>query len=101
MGTKTIEIKERVYDRLAVEKREDESVTDTIDRLIETATSDWRQGFGRYSGDTGSRFERIVTESDHATGFAQRQNEVLEALGFELDKAGNVISLSDEADEGR
>lgn len=53
MGTGTIEVKKEVYDRLAAEKREDESFTDTIDRLIETATSDWRRGFGRYSGEEG------------------------------------------------
>lgn len=103
MGTKTIGIKNGVYDRLAAEKREDESFTDTIDRLIETATSDWRRGFGRYSGEEGEVFEQIVTETrtDHAEGFASRQDDVLEALGFELDDAGNVVSTPDNADESR
>lgn len=103
MGTKTVGIKDEVYDRLAAEKREDESFTDTIDRLIDTATSDWRRGFGRYSGEEGEKFERIVTEvrTDHAAGFAHRQNEVLKEMGFELDKAGNIISYPDDADEDR
>lgn len=102
MGTKTVGIKDEVYDRLAAEKREDESFTDTIDRLIDTATSDWRQGFGRYSGEDGEEFERIVTESrtDHAAGLAHRQNEVLREMGFELDEAGNITSHPDDANEG-
>lgn len=41
MGTKTIGITEEVYDRLAAEKREDESVTDTVARLIDESASDW------------------------------------------------------------
>lgn len=40
MTTKTIGIKAEVYERLAAEKREDESFTDTIDRLLDTATAD-------------------------------------------------------------
>lgn len=101
MSTKTIGIKEGVYDRLAAEKREDESFTDTIDRLIDTASSDWRHGFGRYSDEDGEEFERIVTESraDHAEGLAHSQNEALRQMGFELDEDGNIISSPDDIDE--
>lgn len=97
---KTIEIEEEVYDRLATETREDERFTDTFDRLIDTATSDWRRGFGRYSGAAGEAFERSVTESkaDHAAGLAHRQNEVLREMGFELDEAGAIISSDDATD---
>jgi predicted CopG family antitoxin len=101
MSTKTIGIKEGVYDRLAAEKREDESFTDTIDRLIDTASSDWRRGFGRYSDEEGEEFERIVTEArtDHAKGFAHSQNESLRRMGFELDDDGNIISPPEDTDE--
>ena len=103
MGTKTIGVKDEVYNRLAAEKHEDESFTDTIDRLIDTATSDWRHGFGRYSGEEGEEFERIVTESraDQAEGLAHSQNEVLRQMGFELDENGNIISSPGDFDEGR
>lgn len=102
MGTKTIGIKEEVYDRLAAEKRENESFTDTIDRLIATAASDPWRGFGRYGDEEGETFERIVSEvrTDHAGRLAHCQGEVLEEMGFELDETGN-ISPPDDADEDR
>lgn len=100
MGTKTIGVTEEVYDRLVAEKREDESFTDTIARLIDITTSDWRHGFGRYRGESGDEFERIVDDvrEDHVEGLAHRQDEVLEALGFELDEQGNVIATPDDLD---
>ena len=100
MGTKTIGITEEVYDRLAAEKRDDESFTDTVARLIDGA-SDWQRGFGRYGGEEGERFERVVTESraDHTAGFAESNDETLEELGFELDAEGNIVS--NPGDESR
>lgn len=35
MGTKTIDIREEVYERLKAQKRDEESFTDTIERLLE------------------------------------------------------------------
>lgn len=98
MGTKTIGITEEVYDRLAAEKREDESFTETVARLIDETASDWRRGFGRYSGEDGAELARTVTESrtDRADGLAGNHDETLEALGFELDAAGNIVSGPDE-----
>lgn len=103
MATKTIGITEEVYERLAAEKREEESFTDTIARLLDTATSDWRHGFGRYGGTEGADFERIVTDvrASHAEGLAHRQNAVLEALGFDLDEQGTIRSTPNDADESR
>ena len=102
MGTKTIGVTEEVYDRLAAEKRDDESFTDTLARLIDETTADWRRGFGRYGDADGSEFERTVADSrgDHASGLAVSRAETLEELGFELDADGNVISDSD-TDESR
>lgn len=98
MGTKTIGITEAVYDRLAAEKREDESFTETIDRLLDSVTSDWRRGFGRYAGTEGDEFERLVDQvrRDHAEGLAQRQNDVLDALGLDVEVQGNRRSTSDD-----
>jgi predicted CopG family antitoxin len=106
MATKTIGVTEEVYDRLAAEKRAEESFTDTVARLLDTATADWRHGFGRYGGEEGAAFERSVAESsaDHADGLARSHDEVLGELGFELDDRGNVVSTpddADDADEGR
>ena len=101
MGTKTIGVTEEVYDRLAAEKRDDESFTDTVARLIDQEGSDWRRGFGRYRGD-GDRFDRVVTESsaDRADGLAERHRGTLEAMGFELDADGTIVSKPD-TDESR
>lgn len=103
MGTKTIGVTDEVYDRLVAEKRDDESFTDTIARLIDTATSDWRHGFGRYRDDDGREFEHIVEAAgeSHADGLARRQDDVLEAMGFELGERGNLVSVPDDRDEGR
>lgn len=101
MGTKTIGVTEEVYDRLAAEKRDDESFTDTLARLIDETTADWQRGFGRYA-DADDEFERTVADShaDHAAGLAKSHDETLEELGFELDGDGNVISRPD-TDESR
>ena len=53
MGTKTIGLREDVYDRLKAQKREGESFTDVVDRLIEESAADWRAGFGTLDDDAG------------------------------------------------
>jgi len=40
MGTKTIGVKEDVYDRLKARKRDGESFTDLVDRLLDEAQTD-------------------------------------------------------------
>lgn len=49
MPTKTIGVREEVYERLRARKRDDESFTDLIDRLIDESEGDWRDGFGSLS----------------------------------------------------
>ena len=49
MGTKTIGVKDEVYERLQARKRDDESFTDLMDRLLDDTTADWRAGFGSLS----------------------------------------------------
>lgn len=99
MPTKTIGITEEVYERLAAEKHEDESFTDTIARLLDATTADWRHGFGRYTGDDGEALERVVADArrDHAEGFAARQDEVLMALAVDEEERGSEGATTDDA----
>ena len=99
MGTKTIGVRSDVYERLAAEKREDESFTDTIDRLLDETRTDWRRGLGKYAdSDDGEEFERVVGDSKRATGIGtgRRTDELLETMGFDLDEKGNVLARPDE-----
>lgn len=102
MATKTIGIEEEVYDRLAAEKHEDESFTETVDRLLDKTQSDWREGFGRYSEAEGDEFEQNVLDSKRGTsiGMSHRTDEALEAMGFELDEQGNILNSPDNEDNG-
>jgi predicted CopG family antitoxin len=100
MGTKTIGIRSTVYERLAAEKREDESFADTIDRLLEETRTDWRRGLGKYADtDDSEAFERVAEDSKRGTGTGTslRTDDVLEAMGFELDERGNVLSHPEES----
>lgn len=82
MGTKTIGLREDVYRRLRAAKREDESFTDLVDRLLEETTADWRDGFGTLDADEASELERLAEESRDATGrgLAGRQTGADEPL---------------------
>jgi predicted CopG family antitoxin len=60
MATKTIGIKEGVYDRLVAAKRPDESFSDTIDRLLEASAGDWREGFGTYDEETAGEMQAFL-----------------------------------------
>ncbi len=46
MGTKTIGVRDEIYERLKARKRDDESFTDLMDRLLDETTTDWREKFG-------------------------------------------------------
>jgi predicted CopG family antitoxin len=79
MTTKTIGVREEVYERLSSEKREGESFSDTIQRLVEETQSDWRNSFGKLE-DEGEKLEDIVREQreDLSDSSSERQNETLE-----------------------
>jgi predicted CopG family antitoxin len=64
MGTKTIDIREEVYERLKAQKRGDESFTDTVERLLEETKPDWREGFGTLSTVEAEKVERVAGRSD-------------------------------------
>jgi len=82
MGTKTIGIREEVYERLKARKREDESFTDLMNRILDETTVDWREGFGTLSEREADELEGIVEDSRDQTseGLSQRQQEILGEL---------------------
>jgi predicted CopG family antitoxin len=88
MGTKTIGVKEDVYERLNARKREDESFTELVNRLLDETKGDWRDGFGTLDTDGAVELERIVEQSRERTGDAlgNRQQSALEALSEETDE---------------
>lgn len=82
MGTKTIGVKDDVYDRLKARKREDESFTDLVNRLLDEATTEWDEGFGTLDAEEAEDLEQVVETSRKQTsaGLAERQQEALEEL---------------------
>jgi predicted CopG family antitoxin len=81
MGTKTVGLREEVYERLTTEKREGESFSDVVDRILEDSQSDWRYSFGRMS-ENAEAFENAVRSQreDMNEGLSNRQDEVIEQM---------------------
>ena len=82
MGTKTIGLREDAYERLKARKRDDESFTDLVDRLLEETTVDWREGFGTLSETEVDDLEDAVRDARIRTseGLANRQRDAIEAI---------------------
>jgi len=82
MGTKTIGLREDAYERLKARKREDESFTELVNRLLDESTADWREGFGSLSTDEAGDLEEFAREAREGlgTGLSDRQAGVVEAL---------------------
>jgi predicted CopG family antitoxin len=82
MGTKTIGLREDAYERLKARKRADESFTDLVERLLDEATADWREGFGTLSTAEADELEQIVAGARAQTGagLAKRQQDALDEL---------------------
>jgi len=82
MGTKTIGIKDDVYERLKARKREGESFTDLMNRLLDESTVDWREGFGTLDATEAEELERAAETSRRrmSAGLTARQQEALEDL---------------------
>lgn len=87
MGTKTIGLRDDVYERLKARKREDESFTDLMDRLMDETKPDWREGFGTLAESEADDLEQVVRESREgaSVGLSKRQSEVLEELSEGVD----------------
>jgi predicted CopG family antitoxin len=82
MGTKTIGLRDDVYERLKAQKRNDESFTETVERLLDESTTDWRDGFGTLSEGDQAELEQVVADSRTLTseGIANRQREALKSM---------------------
>ncbi|GAB7019243.1 antitoxin VapB family protein [Halostagnicola bangensis] len=82
MGTKTIGARDEIYERLKARKRDDESFTDLMDRLLDETTTDWREEFGALPEGDADELEQIVADSSNQTseGLATRQREALEKM---------------------
>ncbi len=87
MRTKTIGLREDVYERLKARKREDESFTDLVDRLIDEATVDWRETFGSLPEEEAVALERAAAQSRTATseGLGDRGERAVEAFADRAD----------------
>jgi predicted CopG family antitoxin len=82
LGTKTIGLREDVYDRLKARKRQGESFTDLIDRLLAEADVDWRDGFGSLDVEDMEELERHAarSRSNASMGLERRQSEAITEL---------------------
>ena len=78
MATKTIGITEPVYNRLRAHKREGESFTELIDRLLDEIAPDWRDGFGTLDANEMNELHTLATASREALaeGLADRQRAI-------------------------
>ena len=78
MNTKTIRLRTDVYERLAARRRDDESISELLERLLDESASDWRDGFGTLSDDEASELETIASRSrsDSSQGLSNRQKRI-------------------------
>lgn len=60
MSERTVSISEDVYERLTARKREDEDVSDLLERLLDETKPDWREGFGTLSEAEAKELEDVV-----------------------------------------
>lgn len=72
----------RVYERLKARKREGESFTELVDRLMDEARPDWRTGFGTLPEDAATELRKSVEEGRTALGegLTARQDRNLETV---------------------
>ncbi|KDS91321.1 hypothetical protein FK85_03705 [Halorubrum saccharovorum] len=102
MPTKTIGVREEVYERLRARKRDDESFTDLIDRLIDESEGDWRDGFGSLSTEEADSLREAAAASrerfDESAG--DRQTAAIDRLAGSSgdDQSGDEGRTDDGAD---
>jgi predicted CopG family antitoxin len=84
MGTKTIGVKERTYERLKAHKRGDESFSETLDRILGDVDADWRTHAGFLSEDA-------------ADDFATEIESGLDDLDDSLSELGDRVDEENEA----
>jgi len=82
MGTKTVRLDEDVYERIKAKKREDETFSETVERL----TSDW----SLLDYDTGRSDEEVeqhreAIEASEQAG-REKTDEMLERMGVDAEE---------------
>ncbi|TKX42810.1 antitoxin VapB family protein [Halorubrum sp. ARQ200] len=89
MATKTIGVREEVYERLRARKRDDESFTDLIDRLIDESEGDWRDGFGSLSAKEADSLREATAASRERfdESATERQTAAIDRLAGAVDEA--------------
>lgn len=60
MSTKTIGIRDDVYERLKAHKRGDESFSETVDRILSDVDADWRTNVGFLTDEEADEFGEEV-----------------------------------------
>jgi len=82
MGTKTIGLRDDVYERLKARKREDESFTDLVNRLLDEEQTDWRERFGTLDAEEAEELEQAIETARRQTSLrlTERQQEAIEEL---------------------
>lgn len=87
----TIDVRDDVYERLKVRKRDDESMSDLVDRLLDETSADWREGFGTLPADDATELERAAAASRKRTndGLASRQQNAIEELAASTEDCGD------------
>jgi predicted CopG family antitoxin len=85
MASKNIGIKEEVYERLKAHKREDESFSETLDRILHELDSDWRSNAGFLTDEAAADLEAAVERGleDLDDGLDERGDGIDEALSGE------------------
>lgn len=81
MGTKTVRLDEPVYKRVKAHKREDETFSEAIDRLID----DWSllELAGTYTDEQADRHRELLRRSEEAD--LEEQREILARMGIDVD----------------
>ncbi|WP_425492681.1 antitoxin VapB family protein [Halorubrum rutilum] len=79
-----------MYDRLRARKRDDESFTDLIDRLIDESEGDWREGFGSLSTADADALREAAGASRERLNESgvERQAEAIDRFGEDADADG-------------
>ena len=80
--TKTIGVREEVYERLKARKRDGESFTELLDRLIDDTTPDWREGFGTLPEAETAELETAAAAAREQTSesFADRHETAVQTI---------------------
>ena len=101
MPTKTIGVREEVYERLRARKRDDESFTDLIDRLIDESRGDWREGFGSLSAEEADslRDAAVASRERFDESARDRQTTAIDRLvSVDDDRSTDDAGPDDEND---